>query len=173
MIGSIPSDLVGKRISEALRIIQGLPDSPGQKTVHSALTCARARIAHLEQRLGETETMRDRIAMQLLPGIIGGAEADDTSDWAINRAYELADRVLQLRVEGSAGALGETTPPKFPEYELGDEFQLAGETATIKDVHIDGRGVRFYDFSSEGRGYEGNFTAADIAAHQTTYGDAP
>lgn len=117
MKGSVPAEVAYTKIEDALRVINSAPASPSANLIERALLLARARMKHLEQRLGETETMRDRIAMQLLPGIQdrasqmhGGIDSDD----CIRLAYHQADKVLAIRLQGSAGVPGETTSPDFP-----------------------------------------------------------
>lgn len=91
----------------------GKPKDP----IPSALIKARARIQHLEGQLAATETMRDRIAMQLLPGLMADYGLPNAST-CVARAYQWADLVLAERAaEGSAGAPGETTSPENSETE--------------------------------------------------------
>lgn len=143
--------------------------------IPSTLIKARARIEHLEAQLAATETMRDRIAMQLLPSALAcHTEQGDRSDsGSIRRAYELADEVLAVRMQGSADALGETTSPVIllREYKTGDTFKLRGEKATIDEVRHNATAAREYSWTFDGGGSEGYFTASDIAAMQATYGD--
>ena len=81
--------------------------------IPSTLIKARARIEHLEGQLVATETMRDRIAVQLLPGILADRDLRYSDELSIEYAYELADKVLAVRAQGSAGVPGETTSPDF------------------------------------------------------------
>lgn len=140
--------------------------------IPSTLIKARARIQHLEGQLAAAETMRDRFALQLLPGIMADFRAITTSigtklttEDAISLAYHHADKVLAYRVEGSAGAPGETTSPKnsAPVYHVGDRLKLHGKTATITDAELDDEGVWRYDWSFRSGGGEGSFSAAEIA----------
>lgn len=114
MKGSIPALLLDKKLAEARKALMSIPASKGQKMVYSALVNAEERIRHLEGQLAATETVRDRIAMQLLPSALAcHTEQGDRSDsGSIRRAYELADEVLAVRMQGSAGAPGETTSPE-------------------------------------------------------------
>lgn len=138
--------------------------------IPSTLIKARARIEHLEAQLAATETMRDRFALQLLPGIMADFRAITasmgtklTTEDAISLAYHNADKALAFREQGSAGALGETTPSKFQEYVIGDKLKLRGKTATITDAELDDEGIWRYDWRFQGGGSEGNFSAAEIA----------
>lgn len=146
--------------------------------IPSTLIKARARIQHLEGQLAAAETMRDRLAMQLLPAIQDkasrGTPVFDTDD-CIRLAYHQADKVLRIRVEGSAGAPGETTSPEFPirEYAVGDQFKLRGEMVTIDEVMTSPNRPSQYSWVfPKGRGSEGCYTAAEIAKLQANYGDA-
>lgn len=113
MKGSVPAEVAYHKIEEAIRLINSVPVSPALNVIHRALVIARARMKHLEQRLGETETMRDRIAVQLLPGVLADRDLRYSDELSIEYAYELADKVLAVRAQGSAGVPGETTSPDF------------------------------------------------------------
>jgi len=90
-----PATVAYKKIDDALASLERLPKSPGLSQVVSALVIARGRMQHLERRLGETETMRDRIALKLLPGCL--LDDDEASYTAVQRAYAMADQVLEYR----------------------------------------------------------------------------
>ena len=179
MKGVVPPDLVDKKISEALLALKpGLPAAPMARLVESALRVARGRIKHLEQRLGETETLRDRIAMQLLPSILSSQNLSTlptvTIEDRIRLAYYQADKVLEIRAQGSAEAPGETTSPEIPvrEYKVGDQFKLRGEMVTIDEVMTSpGHPSQYSWVFPKGRGGEGCYTAAEIAKLQANYGD--
>lgn len=72
--------------------------------VQIAVQLACARIKSLEERHDQTETLRDRIALQLLPGILQRhAEVDYGNDQeAIRIAYSLADQTLEIRAEAAS-----------------------------------------------------------------------
>lgn len=147
--------------------------------ITTVLIQARGRIQHLEGQLAATETMRDRIAMQLLPSTLAdrtlaGRDLEYSDELSIAYAYELADKVLAIRLQGSAGVLGETTSPEIPirEYKVGDQFKLRGETVTIDGVDASGRGPRRYSWTFPSGGGEGDYTAHEIATMQIQYGDA-
>ena len=150
--------------------------------IPSTLIKARARIEHLEQRPGETETMRDRFALQLLPGIMADFRAITasmgtklTTEDAISLAYHNADKVLEIRMRGSAEAPGETTSLEnsSPAYKVGDQFKLRGEMVTIDEVITSPGHLTQYSWVfPEGRGSEGCYTAQEIADLQARYGDA-
>lgn len=114
---STPPDIAYKKIDDAVALLQNAPDSSGARLVVSALRIAKGRMQHLERRLGETETLRDRIAMQVLLGILerGSRNRSFTYAGALERAFNIADLYLVARSQGSAGAPGETTSPDFSE----------------------------------------------------------
>lgn len=173
MSGSIPPCIMDRKLAEARHALLNLT-GPGTKIVHSALVAATGRIKHLETRLGETETMRDRIAMQLLPGTLSDRELRFSDELAIEYAYELADKVLVVREQGSAGALGETTSPDFsvPQYEPGDQLSITGVWATVVtaiSVPTDAPVcAREYEVAFA-NGRKGRFTGTEIAAMQAGY----
>lgn len=71
--------------------------------VLSAILAAKARIQHLETQLVSTETMRDRMALRLLPGILQrhADQAGRVRERAecVRDAYAMADLVLSVRSE--------------------------------------------------------------------------
>lgn len=170
---------INDKIDNALRLLASAPGvrNRGQLAyeIKSALVLSKMRIEHLEGQLAATETMRDRIAMQLLPGlqeraVINGSP--NTLEQRIAQAYEQADKVLAFRAQGSAEAPGETTTSNFREFEIGDTFTLHGRTATIDGVDASARGLRRYSWSYADGGSEGGFTADEIATLRLEHGDA-
>lgn len=177
MSNAFSASLLYKRLDEAKRALSSIPASNGQKMVYSALVAAGERIERLEDRLASTETMRDRIAMQLLPSALAcHTEQGDRSDTgSIRRAYELADEVMAIRLQGSAGALGETTSPEFSicKYGPGDSLSIMGEQASVTTIFVpaDAPRTKIYEVTfASGRTAE--FTGAEIAAMQAGYPSA-
>lgn len=132
-----PPDVVYKKLDDAVALLQKAPDSSGARLVISALRIAKGRMQHLERRLGETETLRDRIAMQVLPGILerGSRNRNFTYAGALERAFNIADLYLVVRSQGSAGVPGETTSPEISEFGL--RFRV-GEKVRVKSTGIEG-----------------------------------
>lgn len=96
------------KINNALALINKVPGirdiSSGPHAIKSGLVLAKLRIEHLEAQLAATETMRDRVAMQLLGDVLVGKLVHNglNSLSCIQYAYQLADDVMAFRVEAPA-----------------------------------------------------------------------
>lgn len=105
-----------------------------KEAIPSLLIKARGRIQFLEKQVSEVETLRDRFAMQLLPSIMAANSVMDTDD-RMALAYHRAEKLLAIRLQGSAGAPGETTPPEISEN--GHTF-WPGDRVRVKATGVEG-----------------------------------
>lgn len=143
-------DLVCRMLREA-----GNPEK--FEGVHSTLMQAKGRIARLEAQLAATETMRDRAAMQILPGLMEQYGLDN-ADKCVRRSFQWADAFLAGRNAEPAA------PAEAPrEYKVGDKIALRRGTFTICDFYTDELGRRQYSWTTPGGGSEGDYSAAEIA----------
>lgn len=89
------------RIDQVCRMLREAGNPEKFEGVHTTLMQAKGRIAHLEAQLAATETMRDRVAIQFLPGLMEQYGLEN-ADKCVRRSFQWADAFFAGRVEEPA-----------------------------------------------------------------------
>lgn len=173
---------LNEKIDHTLRALDQAKN-PKFDFVKGTLLAARARITILENQLAATETLRGKMAMQVLPTLIGKQEANVLPD------YVMQDVVAEAFAWADCALAAELKQPEEPEvtltsyeqleqrisrglaapreYDLHDEFTVLGVACRVFAIDQTAAGL-IYHFSASGGRYHA--TAEEIAELRTRYG---